>query len=77
MPTVTLYLPAETIARGTVPISKQEVLVMNKYPFGAKDISALAVALAACAVMVVCGGICRPAGAADRTVLCEEFTNIW
>lgn len=50
---------------------------MNKYPFGAKDISALAVALAACAVMVVCGGICRPAGAADRTVLCEEFTNIW
>ena len=48
---------------------------MNQYPFRATGGTSLGQALIVCMVMAICSPLA--ALAADRTVLGEEFTNIW
>ena len=50
-------------------------VAMDRSPFGATYAASLMMALAACTVIAVAGPL--PALAAERTVLCEEFTNVW
>jgi len=49
--------------------------LFNRYGFGIARVTAPVVVLATCAVMVICGP--QSAFAAERTVLCEEFTSLW
>jgi hypothetical protein len=54
-----------------------EVPMMEKHPFGASPLgsTSLAIVVTACMVFATCGPL--PARAAERMVLCEEFTNIY
>ena len=49
-------------------------MVMSKYPFRPAGVGLAVKALAACVALAWCSPL--PAPAADRTVLCEEFTNV-
>ena len=49
---------------------------MNAYPFEAIRLRSTSLAaVAVCTVFATCGPL--PAPAAERTVLCEEFTNLY
>ena len=68
----------ELIPSGTF-LQEQNGGVMNKHPLQAIRLwrtASFAVALIVCMVIAICAGSAGPAFAAERTVLCEEFTNI-
>ena len=48
---------------------------MNRYCLGEAGAASRMAVLAACVVIGVCGP--QPIFAAERMVLCEEFTNVW
>ena len=62
-------------SRVGVSRSRSEILVMNTCLSGATEAAWRTGALTACMLIAVGGSL--PAWAAERTVLCEEFTNIW
>jgi len=66
--------PHGKIVRGIL-FKKGNEVVMDRYPFGATHAASLMMVLTACTVLAVAGPL--PALAAERTVLCEEFTNVW
>ena len=54
---------------------KRNEVLMDRHPFGVTHTASLKIVVTACAVLAVAGP--PPALAAERTVLCEEFTNVW
>jgi hypothetical protein len=48
---------------------------MSEYPPRVRHAASLRTVWLACALITICGPL--PAFAADRIVLCEEFTDYW
>jgi hypothetical protein len=48
---------------------------MSEYPLRVRHVAALRAVWIVCAMITICGP--SPAFAAERIVLCEEFTDYW
>jgi hypothetical protein len=51
------------------------MLVMSEYALRVRDAASLMAGWIACAMITICGPL--PGSAAERIVLCEDFTDYW